>query len=192
MGQLRNPEATRTFAHNLRRVRLLRRLSQEDVDFLYGARPKSISKFERSTIEPRLLTVIGYAGCLEASIDDLALAAGPAAPPDRVAHRRDLPPVGRDEIAASISTRLRDLRIERGIGREDFARLATMNPRNLAHLEDAGAQRTSLPGVGILVGIAAALGVRPSDLTAGVRYVPLQGLKASGQRRARGYMVQVP
>lgn len=64
-------ELTERFARTLRRVRLKRRLSQEELADLCDMHRTEVSLIERGRREPRLETLLKFSAALEISVADL-------------------------------------------------------------------------------------------------------------------------
>jgi transcriptional regulator with XRE-family HTH domain len=173
MPILQDPEMNQAFGSNLRRVRLARDLSQDDVDYLLGHVHGHLGHYERGRIAPGLLILIKLAGCLETTIDELVPSDNQRTRPRRVAHPTDLPTlVDRSEFAAVTSECVRRIRSKRKLTRPELASAAGLSENLVDRIEGTGKGPISIPNLVSLVRLSKALSAKPSEIAGGIRYVP--------------------
>ena len=69
-------------------------------------------------------------------------------------------PISHAEVVGRFASRLRELRVARGMTQAELAARASVTPNYVGRLENAGAA----PGIDLLERLATALGASPSDL----------------------------
>ena len=170
-------------------------MSQDDVSHLYGGVHGITSKFERAEVEPRAMTVIRLAGCLEMTVENLLAAKEPGERIRRVKDQYGLPAVNRAEIASVWASSLRKGREAAGLTRAELGEAVGVSRVSIRlHEGEERAERTTLPGLGLWIAVAEALNVCPSRMFAGVRYVPAEGQREQRRRkwpRVEGRFVRV-
>lgn len=74
-------------------------------------------------------------------------------------------------LIRGLAANLTRCREEAGLTRDDLAEAAEVGIEHLIELEEAGG---TIPSIGVVLRLAGALGGRPSDLVAGVGWVPFE------------------